>query len=50
MSFSQGEAQKVFQIVEIEIMSLHEENIVRFKIRPSEFFEWKKLQGPKRDI
>ncbi len=31
---------RFIEIVEIEISSLHEGNFARFKIRPSEFFEW----------
>jgi Fic family protein len=38
------DAEELFKIVEIEIISLHEGNIARFKIRPSEFQEWKSLQ------
>lgn len=34
----------LFQIIETEILSLHDGNIARFKIRPSEFQEWKRLQ------
>jgi Fic family protein len=30
------------EIVEIEVSSLHEGNFARFRIRPSEFFEWQK--------
>lgn len=38
------DAQRVFSLIETEIMSLHEGNIARFKIRPSEFASWKKAQ------
>ncbi len=31
---------RFIEIAEIEISSLHEGNFARFKIRPSEFFEW----------
>lgn len=31
---------RFIEIVEIEVSSLHEGNFARFKIRPSEFFEW----------
>lgn len=38
-----AEDQKRFiEITEIEVLSLHEGNFARFKIRPSEFFEWQK--------
>lgn len=33
------------QIIEVEIMSLHDGNIARFKVRPSEFQVWKSLQS-----
>jgi Fic family protein len=32
------------QVIENEIVNLHEGNIARFKIRPSEFEVWKKLR------
>jgi len=31
---------RFIEVVEIEVSSLHEGNFARFKIRPSEFFEW----------
>lgn len=34
------ESAQLFQAIEIEIMSLHADNIARFKIRPSEFQRW----------
>ncbi len=34
----------IFQVIETEILSLHDDNIARFKIRPSEFESWKALQ------
>ncbi|MCH9628061.1 MAG: hypothetical protein S4CHLAM2_17110 [Chlamydiales bacterium] len=30
------------EVVEVEVSSLHEGNFARFKIRPSDFFEWQK--------
>jgi Fic family protein len=30
------------EIAEIEVMSLHEGNFARFKVKPSKFFEWQK--------
>lgn len=33
---------RFIEIAEIEVSSLHEGNFARFKIRPSEFFEWQK--------
>lgn len=38
------DAIELFKIIEIEISSLHDGNIARFKIRPSEFLAWKKMQ------
>jgi Fic family protein len=35
---------ELFKVIETEILSLHDGNIARFKIRPSEFQEWKDLQ------
>ncbi len=35
---------ELFKVIETEIISLHEGNMARFKIRPSEFQEWKKQQ------
>ncbi len=40
----QADATQLFQAIETEILSLHDGNIARFKIRPSEFQEWKSLQ------
>lgn len=34
--------RRFVEIIEIELSSLHEGNFARFRIRPSEFFEWKK--------
>ncbi len=38
------DAAELFKLIEIEIISLHDGNIARFKIRPIEFQEWKSLQ------
>ena len=35
---------EIFKLIEMEIIGLHDGNIARFKIRPSEFQEWKSLQ------
>ncbi len=40
----QQDRAELFKLIEIEIMSLHDGNIARFKIRPSEFEKWKDLQ------
>ena len=37
------EADEIFKIIETEISSLHENNIARFRIRPSEFKNWKNM-------
>lgn len=38
------DSKQLFQIIENEILSLHNGNIARFRIRPSEFQEWKCVQ------
>jgi len=35
--------KRFIEMAEIEVSSLHEGNFARFKIRPSEFFEWKTI-------
>lgn len=40
----ESDTGQLFHIIETEIMSLHDGNIARFKIRPSEFREWKSTQ------
>lgn len=35
---------ELFKAIETEIMSLHDGNIARFKIRPIEYHAWKELQ------
>lgn len=44
LSLPAEDVTPLFQIVETEILSLHEGNVARFRIRPSEFQEWKALQ------
>ncbi len=39
---SDADNAEMFNVIETEIVSLHEGNIARFKIRPSEFHLWKK--------
>lgn len=39
-----ADAIELFNVIETEILSLHDGNIARFKIRPSEFLAWKKMQ------
>ena len=43
-SLSEPERTELFKVIETEILSLHDGNIARFKIRPSEFQVWKELQ------
>lgn len=40
----EADRSELFKIIEAEIMSLHDGNIARFKIRPSEYQAWKVLQ------
>jgi len=35
---------ELFKVIESEIISFHDGNIARFKIRPSEFQAWQQLQ------
>lgn len=44
LDINPSDSSQLFQLIEIEIMSLHEGNVARFKIRPSEFEAWKILQ------
>jgi len=37
-----ADRNRFIEIAEIEVSSLHEGNFARFRIRPSEFFEWQK--------
>ncbi|MBX2987756.1 MAG: Fic family protein [Bdellovibrionaceae bacterium] len=39
-----ADSAELFKLIETEIVSLHDGNIARFKIRPTEFQEWKNLQ------
>jgi Fic/DOC family len=39
-----ADAAELFNLIETEIMSLHDGNIARFRIRPSEFEEWQRVQ------
>lgn len=40
---SKPDTEELFKLIEIEILSLHNDNIARYKIRPSEFQQWKSL-------
>jgi Fic family protein len=44
LNISESDTVQLFQIIETEIMSLHDGNIARFKIRPSEFQKWKEME------
>lgn len=37
-----AEQNDLLQVIEVDITSLHEGNVARFKIRPTEFYDWKK--------
>lgn len=39
----QSDQNKFKEAIEVELMSLHEGNIARYSIRPSEFTNWKKI-------
>ncbi len=43
-ALSEADAAELFKLIETEIVSLHDGNIARFKVRPSEFQTWKSLQ------
>ena len=43
-TIAEGDREEVFILIEREIVSLHDGNVARFKVRPSEFQAWKKLQ------
>ena len=38
------DCKELFKLIEMEIASLHDGNIARYKIRPIEFEAWGKLQ------
>ena len=40
----EAEHDELFNIIENEIVSLHDGNIARFKVRPSEYQAWKEVQ------
>ena len=40
-SVSPGELARFIEVVETEVMSLHEGNFARYRIRPSEFEDWR---------
>lgn len=42
-NLSEADEAELLKVIETEILSLHEGNIARFKIRPSEFQVWKNL-------
>lgn len=44
LNLPQEDATRLFQAIETEIASLHDGNIARFKVRPSEFQGWKALK------
>ena len=40
----EDDRSELFKVIETEVMSLHDGNIARFKIRPIEYQAWKELQ------
>ena len=40
--FPEPDQSRFTEVVETELLGLHEGNFVRFRIRPSEFTAWKK--------
>lgn len=40
----QDDRVELFSLIETEIISLHDGNVARFRVRPSEFQAWKELQ------
>lgn len=44
LNLNSEDSKKVLEILELEIASLHEGNIARYQIRPSEFKNWTKLK------
>lgn len=43
-TIAEADRGEVFNLIEQEIVSLHDGNVARFKVRPSEFQAWKELQ------
>jgi len=43
-TIAEADREEVFNLIEHEIVSLHDGNVARFKVRPSEFQAWKELQ------
>ncbi len=39
----QGDRAHSVEVVETELMSLHEGNIARYRLRPDEYLEWQKI-------
>ncbi len=44
LKLSDEDSKKLFEVLEIEISCLHEGNIARYQIRPSEFKAWKDVE------
>ena len=45
LEIEQSDQIKFKEAIEVELMSLHEGNIARYSIRPSEFANWQKIWG-----
>jgi len=44
LELPEADQRKFTETIAIELKSLHEGNIARYRIRPSQFREWKSLQ------
>jgi hypothetical protein len=44
LEVSEADAADLFKLIEMDVASLHDGNIARLKIKPSEFMAWKSLQ------
>lgn len=42
-TIAETDREEAFNLIEHEIVSLHDGNVARFKVRPSEFHAWKEL-------
>ncbi len=42
---AQQDRARFIEVVETEIMGLHEGNIARYRLRPSEYHKWREVPG-----
>ena len=40
----ESDREDLFRAIETEMVSLHDGNVARYKVRPSEFAAWKELE------